>query len=221
MNPRCSNRRNHAMNLFELLLVISVIVFLLALLLPALAAARSKRSKINCVNNLKQMGLSFRIWSGDNQDKYPMEVSTASGGALEPALKGNVVAIFQVMSNELSTPKILACWEDSQHRFATNFESLTATNLSYFVDLDAGTNDSEHRMLSGDANLALHGRPVKSGLLNLPSTAAVHWVESRDEPHRDHGNLVFADGNVEQLKLTAFTKALLETGLATNRLAIP
>ena len=46
------------------------------MLLPALAAAKRKAQRINCVNNLKQDGLAFRIWEGDNGDKYPMAVST-------------------------------------------------------------------------------------------------------------------------------------------------
>ena len=41
------------------------------MLLPALAAAKKKAQKINCINNLKQVGLAFRIWEGDNGDKYP------------------------------------------------------------------------------------------------------------------------------------------------------
>ena len=44
------------------------------LLLPALARAKKKAQRINCVNNLKQVGLAFRLWGGDNDDKYPPRV---------------------------------------------------------------------------------------------------------------------------------------------------
>ena len=54
--------------------------------LPALAAAKRKAQRINCVNNLKQVGLAFRIWEGDNNDKYPMAVSTA-----KVAVPGHIV----------------------------------------------------------------------------------------------------------------------------------
>ncbi|HTJ00370.1 MAG TPA: hypothetical protein VL527_15935, partial [Dongiaceae bacterium] len=72
-----------ALTLIEVLVVIGVLVVLAALILPALAKAHQKEARIQCVNNLKQIGLSFRLWSGDNDDKYPMQVSTATGGTRE------------------------------------------------------------------------------------------------------------------------------------------
>jgi len=42
-----------------------------AMLLPALAKAKQKAQTINCVNNLKQLGLAVRIYSTDNHDLFP------------------------------------------------------------------------------------------------------------------------------------------------------
>jgi competence protein ComGC len=111
-SPRHFSRQGFT--LVGLLVIIAVIAILAAILLPALASAKRKAQRINCVNNLKQDGLAFRIWEGDNGDKYPMAVSTNKGGTMEYAEDGNAFRHFQVMSNELSTPKILICPADDR-----------------------------------------------------------------------------------------------------------
>src|SRR5690348_3453309 len=116
MKPRCSKQKNHALSLVEVLVLIAVLAVLAVIILPQFAGA-NRRSGITCVNHIKQIGLSFQIWAGDNNGRFPMEVSATNGGAMELAATGNAVAIFQVVSNELGTPKYLVCEEDKDKTF--------------------------------------------------------------------------------------------------------
>ena len=141
-----SNKKKQAFTLIELLVVIAIIAILAAMLLPALAAAKRKAQKINCVNNLKQVGISYRIWEGDNNDRYPQAVTAAQGGAQEYTAHGgnnsptataattayNPGMVYLVMSNELATPKILFCPSDTIHTSAS-------TNFSYPDTLSVAT----------------------------------------------------------------------------------
>jgi len=72
---RFSKQTTAALTLVEVMVVIAVLVIAVALILPALAIAKRKTSKIGCVSDLKQVGIAFRLWEGDNNDKYPMAVS--------------------------------------------------------------------------------------------------------------------------------------------------
>ena len=127
-------------------LVISLLI-LPAMLLPALSNAKGKAQSISCRNNMIQIGLSFRTWAIDNDGKFPFNVSTNKGGTLELSMPGsggfdrNAAFIFQVMSNELSTPKILVCPADSKRQLAFDFISLQPANVSYQVR--SGTNVTE------------------------------------------------------------------------------
>jgi hypothetical protein len=76
-----------------------------------LEKAKDKAEMARCVNNLKQIGLAMRVWSLDNEEAYPPN--------------------FQVMSNELNTPKILLCPSDTARAEARDFNSFGAGNCSY------------------------------------------------------------------------------------------
>jgi hypothetical protein len=77
----------------------------------ALAKARERAEAIACLNNLKQLGLSARTWAIDNGDICPPNLLD--------------------MTNEMSTPKILACPSDRKREAVLGWASYTPANCSY------------------------------------------------------------------------------------------
>jgi len=206
-----------AFTLLEVLVIVTVGFLMLFALLPVLAQYQLRHRRHDyCAMNLKQIGTAFRVWQGDNNDKLPMDVPVALGGAQEMIATGNVVDCFQVMSNELATPKLLVCSMDQQHVYPTNFgPCLTITNISYFLALH-GTQSPPQTILSGDDNLLQNDRLVSPGIINLAISMAT-WTNAR---HHGAGNILLMDGSVQTVAQIGFVSSP-GTWFATNRIVIP
>ena len=201
----------------ELLITIACIAVLAAIFLPALARSKARSSRLNCANCLKQIGLAFRCWSLDNNNRLPMQVTVANGGTMELVASGAVYPHFQVMSNELSTPKVLLCPNDQKRHYATNFGAdLTDQKLSYFVNVDSASDDGAG-LLSGDRNITNRARPI-SALVSLTRGDTIAWTK---EMHVEKGHLGFGDGRVEAFNNGSVAAAINFGEGKTNRLAVP
>ena len=214
----CKNRER-GMTLLELFVVMAVLAFFAVFFVSQPDRnGKARAYRIQCVNNLKQIGLSERRWSGDHGNESPFAVSQTNGGAMEFAAGPYAFKYFQVMSNELSTPRVLFCPTDSKRiqQWATNFSALSNSNLSYFIGLDVSGTDPQG-IVSGDRNVT-NGTPTKNGILELTTNRPAGWTA---EMHNQVGNLVLADGSVQQVSSAGLRAGIANANSFTNRLLMP
>ncbi len=223
MKVICLRREEGGFNYIDLLIVVVTVLLFITVALPWLSRPRSypKSRRITCVSNLKQVGLAFRIWANDNEGKFPMAVSTTTNGTMELNESGQVFRHFLAMTNEMSTPKILVCPEDTKRKRAESWIGFSGNNnLSYFVGLEADETKPQ-TILSGDRNIT-GGVLTNGNLMLCRSNTVLTWTTAI---HNQNGDVALGDGSVQQVSDMALQeKFQSEFQSVTNeviRLAIP
>jgi prepilin-type processing-associated H-X9-DG protein len=210
----------------ELVVIVLVLGLIAGFLILSRIQTASKSRNEACLNNLKEVGIAFRLWPPDQLITYPMQTSKDRGGTSELIGTGQVFVHFRALSNELRSPKILVCPADKQKTVATNFgEGFSDANLSYFLGLDA-SEVWPQSLLAGDRNLAAAGRPLEKGLFVLTTNVLLSWTKNI---HNGHGNICYGDGSARfltsdglaQVVQVGFAQAVQMQTPTTNRLVLP
>lgn len=206
-----------ALTRIEVVIIIAVLAVLAAMLFPALRKERARTLRTACIDNLKHDGLAFRQFVIDADSRNTIVVSTNYGGSKEHIETGEVFRHFQALSNQLISPKFLLCPADKVRSPAKDFSTLNNTNISYFVSVDADETQPD-MFLNGDRNLT-NGVPLPPNrIMALTSNSIVGWTA---EIHNRQGNIALSDGSVQSWSSSRLREALVPTGVATNRLAMP
>jgi hypothetical protein len=185
-----------------------VLALLAALVLPGMAGTRRGTDLAACVNNLRQIGRAYQVWASEHNDDAPYFLSMAMGGIQQHPLSANAWFQFSWVSNQLVTPRVLACPSDTTRLVARDFGGsadggFVSTGyrnnaVSYFVS-PHGMRFQPGSFLSGDRNVRvgpLSGCSAISGAaysVRLGSEPRFSWTNNL---HGFWGTILTYDGQV-------------------------
>ncbi len=221
-------KRERAFTRIELLAVCVALLLVALVMTPAAVSSKSDSERMICFNNLRLLGRGVQSWAGAHNMQFSWRTPVADGGTLPESTKpGNAWFECFYLSNELVTPKILACPSDAGVNRATNwlqfgFAQFRNQSLSYLLHLD-GSMDVPTSWLSADRNLRVDpGFSTCSARINnanrilttpFPSNSIVAW--SNGVVHGEFGHVLTTDGTVE-FTSTRRAKRLLAYGEGDN-----
>lgn len=214
-------KRPRGFTIVELLIVIAIISFIAALLLPALSGAKNRGKGADCISRLRQIGVGFRLWANDNEGFFPWHLPASKSGSADSI---DWTDNFRAVSNELQTPKILACPSDDLKRAHDNWSTLDgARHISYFLGFEAHESKPQS-ILAGDATMSGGGGGTDRLMWNtsVGSSIDAEWLDTAG--HGRHGYIILADGSVHQTstpQLREYISGALSSGSTQVVFSLP
>ena len=167
-------KKSRGFTLIELLVVIAIIAILAGMLLPALSQAREKARRISCTSNLKQIGLSIRMYSQEFGERFPNQPGRSG---MEQLRAGGYLENVKVYTCPSTTDTIQDAY------------NLQACSVSYAY---AGAMSES---ANSDSGLAVDTFGAGGDTANLIPTCG--RGDQSVMNHAKFGNVLFCDGHVQ------------------------
>ncbi len=166
--------------LIELLVVIGIIGILAAMLMPALSKAKEKANQADCVNNMKQIGVTLMMYSNDFHNQFTVGIGCtpdSNGPYHNSSALANLLYTDYIQSAKpfiCRSTKHTAVGNDEYSKLASNNDSADGKNATdkYCSYLYVG------------------------GLSSTEVNADYGIARDKNKNHKNSGNVLWGDGHV-------------------------